>query len=454
MKQFLRIIAIFIVFIGVSGFANAKLCSYHISPSLKKANIPSSALVAISFKEITTAKKAFELNENVPMSPASIQKIVTLLPALDALGETYEFKTQLYKNSNNNLYLKLGADPYFTTSDLKSMIKSLGSYKISSTKGFYFDDNILDNNDWGEGWQWDDDLNPLIPKFGSYNMDKNLLTVEISPTVQGAPADISTNVFYPTAFINNIVTGTANDVKLCRKNYISPDVINADGTIASTLALQIPVNYPRRYFILRLEEILRQQKISYYGNFDKLALPKNTYLIAEIKHPLSNAVDDILKKSNNMMAETVFKIAGGKYINGKGTTEAAIHMFNDYYIKQGINIDDIKIVDGSGVSKNNLLTADFITNVLVKSAQNKDSYLESHMASPGEGTLTDRMLYFKDNLKAKTGTLTNISSIAGYLTAKNGKTYAFCIMINDAKSKAADKKALEEYLLRDAFASL
>jgi D-alanyl-D-alanine carboxypeptidase/D-alanyl-D-alanine-endopeptidase (penicillin-binding protein 4) len=76
------------------------------------------------------------------------------------------------------------------------------------------------------------------------------------------------------------------------------------------------------------------------------------------------------------------------------------------------------------------------------------------MASPGEGTLSDRMLYFKGKLKAKTGTLSNVSTVAGYLTAKSGKTYAFCIMTNDPKSKSADKKAFEEYVLREAFEKL
>ena len=129
-------------------------------------------------------------------------------------------------------------------------------------------------------------------------------------------------------------------------------------------------------------------------------------------------------------------------------------MFNDYYKKLGICTDNIKIVDGSGVSKNNLMTADFITEVLLKATLDDKIDLKNHMAVPGESTLTDRMLYFKDKLKAKTGTLTNISSIAGYLTAKSGKTYAFCIMINDPTSKPADKKAFEEYLLREAFDSL
>lgn len=389
------------------------------------------------------------------MAPASIQKLVTLLPAANTLGEDYEFKTQLYKNGSGGLYLKLGADPFLTKKDLNNMIKSLRDNKIYAVKSFNIDDSILDANEWGEGWQWDDDLNPLTPKFGAYNIDNNIFTVNIFPTAQGAPADISTEVFYPTAFINNVVTGCKNDVKLSRKNYISPDVINADGTIVSDMAIQIPVNYPRRYFILRLEEDLRNQKVSYYGNFERLKLPaKNVYLISEVKHSLASAEDAILKNSNNTIAETVFKLAGGKYANETGSIDAAVEMFNDYYKKIGVNTDNIKIVDGSGVSKNNLMTSDFMTTVLIKTAPNNAFNLKNHMASPGEGTLKDRMLYFKDNLKAKTGTLTSTSSIAGYLTAKSGKTYAFCIMINDPKSKSSDKKAFEEYLLREAFDSL
>lgn len=455
MKKLFKLLAIFIVLIGFIGPAEAKLFENHIKSAIKKADISNSALISVSFKEVSTGKRAYEQNVTTPMTPASIQKIVTLLPSLDTLGKDYEFKTQLYKNKDNNLYLKLGADPYFTTTDLKGMIRTLGNYKIYSVKAFFIDDSVLDTNEWGEGWQWDDDLNPLTPKFGSYNMDANLLTINVCPTTYGAPADISTDVFYPTAFINNVVTGDKTDVKLVRKNYISPDVINADGTVSHDLAMQIPVNYPRRYFILRLEEILRNQKVSYYGDFNRLKLPKNVYIVSEAKHPISSAVDDILKKSNNMIAETVFKIAGGKYANGTGSNTSSIEMLNDYYKKLGISTANIKIVDGSGVSKNNLITADFMTEVLLKAAQDKNiGDFRCYLAAPGEGTLTDRMLYFKDNLRAKTGTLTNISSITGYLTAKSGKTYAFCIMINDPKSKSADKKAFEEYLLREAFDSL
>ena len=126
-------------------------------------------------------------------------------------------------------------------------------------------------------------------------------------------------------------------------------------------------------------------------------------------------------------------------------------MLNNYFDKIGIDYSNIRIVDGSGVSKNNIVTADFMTNFLVKIADKED--IINSLPTAGEGTLSTRMLYFKDNLKAKTGTLSDISSIAGYITSRSGKTYAFDIIINDPKSKNSEKKALEEYILRDIYTS-
>ena len=105
--------------------ADAKQSMNSIASAIKKADISSSALISVSFKEISSAKVGFELNEKTPMNPASVQKIATLLPAVDMLGRDYEFKTQLYKTKNNDLSIKLGADPYLTAKDLKSMIKTL-----------------------------------------------------------------------------------------------------------------------------------------------------------------------------------------------------------------------------------------------------------------------------------------------------------------------------------------
>lgn len=93
-----------------------------------------------------------------------------------------------------------------------------------------------------------------------------------------------------------------------------------------------------------------------------------------------------------------------------------------------------------------------MTNYLVALAKMPGFELfKGVLPTAGEGTLENRMLYFKDNLRAKTGTLSDVSAITGYITSKSGKTYAFDIMINDAKTSPADKKMVEEYILRAVY---
>ena len=64
-------------------------------------------------------------------------------------------------------------------------------------KTFYIDNSIFDNVEWGEGWQWDDALNPLMPKFSAFNINGNMTTLVVKPTHIGAVANVSTKPFYP-----------------------------------------------------------------------------------------------------------------------------------------------------------------------------------------------------------------------------------------------------------------
>ena len=421
---------------------------------ISNSKIPKGA-ISVSVKDINTGKAVFELNEDRPVNPASTQKLVTTAAALNTLGKDYKFETKLYKSTNNDIYIKLGADPYLTTGDLKTLFGAAKAKNILEPKTVYIDDYILDSVNWGEGWQWDDELNPLMPKFGSYNLDKNLINIVIAPTAAGAPANVYPEVFYPYSFINLVTTGAQNDIKISHNTSIASGMLQVDGTVKTLTKETIPVNNMKRYFRLRVEDAITDSKVLYYGKVYEKKLPdKNVYLVKTIDHKLEDALKDILQNSNNMIAETVFKIAGGKFVNNTGSEESALKMLNDYCSKLGLKAEDIKIVDGSGVSKNNLMTTDFMTNFLV--AETKDSNFDmykSSMATPGIGTLNNRMLYFKENLNAKTGTLTDVSAIAGYIKTQRGNEYAFDIMINDPKSKSSDKKMLEEYILRSVFAN-
>ena len=271
--------------------------------------------ISVSVKDVKTGKTIYKLHDKKPSMPASTLKLITLAASVDTLGNDYKFSTKLYKNTNNELFLVLNADPFLSSSDLKYLIKTAKDKNIVSPKNIFIDDYIFDNKEWGEGWQWDDDLNPLMPKFSSYNLDNNLLDIIISPAAKGAPANIYVTKFYPTTFMNLITTGDINDIKLSRNNHISPDIINAEGTVKEQEIVQIPINHPKRYFILRLEEAIREENMDYYGDFPQKKLPlKNVYLVAQVDHPLKSAITLILKDSSNFAAETVFKTAGAKFL--------------------------------------------------------------------------------------------------------------------------------------------
>ncbi len=404
--------------------------------------------ISVSVRDLETGRVLYSYNDKKPMNPASTLKAVTFASALNELGTDFEFTTALYKTSDNGLFLKLTADPFLKSGDLKNLMQTAKDKKIIEPKYFKIDDTITDNVEWGEGWQWDDDLNPLMPKFSAYNLDGNLLTISATPTTKGAPAQITTSVFYPITFVNLVKTGDYNEVKLSRNNSIAPDVLKLEGTVDKKTDLKVPVNNPKRYFMMRLEDAIRDAKIEYYKGFDFAKLPeKNIYLIDKKTTPITDAADAILKESNNMAAESVFKIAGGKSANSTGNAKNAVEMLKSYCKKLNVNSDDIKVVDGSGVSKNNLVTADFMTEFLTAQYKNFPEYKEM-LAKPDEGTLQNRMLYFGESLRAKTGTLSDVSAITGYLTTSRGRVCVFDIMINDAKSKPSDKKMLEEYILR------
>ena len=374
-----------------------------------------------------------------------MQKVLTIIPIVETLGENYNFTTELYSRGSDGYVIKLGADPYLTASDLRKLINNIN---ISTVRQIYIDESVIEPKDWGEGWQWDDDLNTFTPRFNSYNLDKNIFKFTIMPDENNLKSIIINPQKAPVVFINKVTTGEKNDIKISRNNITSSNVIELEGTVKTPCTIYVPNNNLKLYFNNKLTGVLEDRKI-YLKNPYKISAKNNDdKKVAEITHSINTAIDDILQNSNNLTIETLSKLAGGKYYNKQGTDIDGIKLFNNYCENNGLDKTRVRIVDASGVSKNNLADADFISEFLIK---NKNNKILQRMDKPGSGTLSSRMIILQNNLLAKTGTLSDISSIAGYLTTKSGKKYAFCIMINDPSSKNSDKKNLEDYLIRDMY---
>ena len=445
-----KIISLIMAFVLSISAASAE----SINKTISGLGINKSA-VSVSIKNINSGATVYSLNDRVPRLPASTLKLVTTSAAYDTLGKDYKYKTGLYKSTNNDIYLKLSGDPLLTTSDLEKLLDTAKEKNIVEPKGFYIDDTAFDNVEWGEGWQWDDELNPLMPKFSIYNINKNMARIDISPTTIGAPAQIVVKPFYPFTFVNQLTTEAkqSNNIKIKKSNMIAPNMLNAEGVVSKKTSVMIPVYSPKMNFQLRLDDAVSARKFEYYSKITQADMPKeNIYLVDEVEHDIASMLPMIIKNSDNLIAETLFKTAGAVYADDTGTLENSVDMLIDYIDRIQLNHEYIKVVDGSGVSKNNLMTSKFMVEFLTyKSTEYDFEDFKNLLTAPGEGTLKTRMLYFKDDLRAKTGTLSDASAIAGYIKTKRGNTFAFDIMINDPKTSSADKKNIEEQILRNVY---
>ena len=240
MKKIFAILMMFALTLG----ANAKTAvKRDFSSVINESGIEKNA-ISISIKDLNSGKPVYELNEKMLMHPASVQKLLTLPATVDALGEDYEFTTAIYKRNADSFVIKLGADPYLTSDDLKKLVNNVNL----ETKRIYIDDSILEKKDWGEGWQWDDDMNVLMPRFNSYNLDRNLIKITVMPTAEGQGATIINPSKYPLVFFNHVVTGKENNVKVSRDNSVSANTLLLDGTVNKPVTLYVPTNNLKRYF--------------------------------------------------------------------------------------------------------------------------------------------------------------------------------------------------------------
>lgn len=422
-------------------------CAESIDSVIKKSDTSKNATVSVSVRKLNTGNVIYENDAHKLMNPASTLKAFTTPVIVKQLGDNYTFKTQIYK-FGNNAYIKLSADPLFNSKMLKNLISSLKNADLKKPDRIYIDDTVIDDIEYGIGWMWDDEVSPYMPKFSRYNLDGNIYSIAVEPSSDKKNINIKAPYEYKVSVINNLKYGPKNNISVTRNFWEGTEKVTLSGTINSKTDIKIPAINQRRYFISLLQDIMNYSGVTYYGSFDSKKTPDKAILIREEVTPINKMYSMIMENSNNMISETLFKIAGGKYMDTRGTTYGGVQAFKDYYKNIGIDTDDIIIVDASGVSRNDLLSTDWMTKALCKINKNDNNFkYKERYNVPNKGTLANRLFDLRDYLWAKTGTLANTSGITGYITTKSGNDYAFAILIQYSNKPEADAKKLEDEIL-------
>ncbi len=449
MKNLFKILTLIMVFMftvnSSFAFSLGKLDKY-----IKKSELNENAIVAISVKNLKDGSIVYEQNAKTLLHPASTLKIFTAYSSMHLLGSDYTFKTQLLKDDENNLYIKLGADPLLTSSQLNQAFHKLKEDGNTKFNNIYFDDSILDKKEFATGWMWDDDINPYTPKVSSYNLDGNILKVDMLKMDNGnILTELKSN--YPMSVISNIDINNKKDyIEMNRYNWTNPEVVEIYASVVEPKSLNVPISSMRRYFIHNIENAIDANSIKVSGSLysSKLA-PENTQVLAEITNPIAPVFPLILQNSNNLMSETIFKLAGSKKYNATGTSFHAVNAFNEFYKKNGISTDKILVKDGSGVSRNNLVSVGWITDSLVKLNKEKDfEKFKEKMAQPGDGTLSNRLFDLRGDAFLKTGSLSNVSAISGFVKSQDGNDYAVAIIVQNFMEEQTKVKKFEDDIIK------
>ncbi|OCG70082.1 hypothetical protein A9G43_09315 [Gilliamella sp. Occ3-1] len=450
MTKFRIIIFFFLPFI--SGLLNAQPVEPYIS-SLSKGSDLSVLVQSVGSNPKTLAKyKSDQFKQ-----PASIQKVITALAAQLELGSDFRFITRIQTNGsisnkqlNGDLIIQLSGDPTLTRERLKSMIAALQQKGIEKISGnIILDTSIFTSHDKASGWSWNNLTACYSAPPSAAIIEDNCFNAIITPGKVGSKASVSVSSNIPIMFTGDVRTIAANSKDLNDK-YCELDVSYSDknhyhlsGCIAVSAdktPLKFAVIDSVEYFSKILKNELKQKEITYTGSFIERNQRTNaqlSLLSSSQSAPLSELLTIMLKKSNNLYADAIFRTLGAHYYNVQGTWRNGGDAVKQILRKKaGINLENLVIADGSGLSRLNLVSADKLMEILQYIAANntKLKMIEMLPIAGVDGTLQNRKSFnqapFKETIRAKTGYIQGCYNLAGLIQKSDGGYVAFVQLLS------------------------
>ncbi len=187
---------------------------------------------------------------------------------------------------------------------------------------------------------------------------------------------------------------------------------------------------------------------------DNSWLPYGAIYLRTVSRPLSEVIKPLNKKSNNLCAEMVLYAMAEKYYGKAATAKNGISVVNNFITLAGMNPEKYRLVDGSGLSHYNLVSAELILEVLkYMYYSDPDLYKilsDSFPVAGVDGTLEKRMRgsIAEGNVKAKTGTISGVSDLSGYISTRSGKLLAFSILMENFVNNTSTARNFQDEICK------
>ena len=424
-----------------------------------------SSNVGMKVVSLTTGEVLYEKDAEKLYHPASTMKLITAATALVKLGPNYRFYTTLYtdpvEDNLRNIYLKGGGDPVFDSNDLEKIVERLVEVDTKALQGdIVVDETYFDAIRRGKGWMWDDGpIGGYYPHLSALTINRNGVHLRISP---GSKVDDPVRVHLnpPTQYmkiINDATTvGVSERTRLTIKREdgsVEANVLTIDGVMTTgqtEMNRRVDVLDPALYCGTLLREMLAERGVTLYGTVRYGEIPEEAVAISQhISPPLSRILREMNKPSDNLIAELLLKTIGAELRGAPGTAKKGLGAISNLLGEIGVDRGYYTFADGSGVSRYNLVTASLLTDLLIYMFHNftvMPEYLASLPVGGVDGTLTRRMrgMTAEGVLRAKTGTLSGLTALAGYTVTADGETVAFSILVSNYLGSANPRRALQD----------
>jgi D-alanyl-D-alanine carboxypeptidase/D-alanyl-D-alanine-endopeptidase (penicillin-binding protein 4) len=436
----------------------------------------------IAVQSLDRSERLFDLNAGTLLVPASTTKLVSVASAVDAVGWDYRFNTTFSIRGSmaddglpgsgglllGDLIVTGTGDPSIggrAGSDLTDGIAALKAAGIHRIAGRVIgDDDGVEEPRPALAWAWDDLGYATGALFGALNLAENRMLVTVTPAATpGMPATLGVEPFaLSRPLVNRTVTGEAGSAQLLwPEQRPGETALTIAGTIpASSVPARatISVGNPTLWFARVLRTQLINAGIQVDGeaaDIDDLEMPIDRTAFTAVhvhqSRPLAEIVQPLLKESINLYAEAVMRLNAPPA--AVPTNDTAIAGLRERLTAWGVPASGAQIVDGSGLSRRDVITTETLVTVLrrMNDPAGVSPWMTALPIAGVDGSLQTRMrgTPAEGNVRAKTGTMSNVRSLAGYVTTRDGEHLAFAIILNNIAAPApAATQALDSIAIR------
>ncbi len=434
---------------------------------LKKYKIEKEDLgVLVSSGEAESFKILISQNANKKMIPASLTKILTASAVLENFLPGTKFKTQIFLDQKpfsgtvkGPIYLKGGGDPSFVSENLWYLVNVFNRNNVKIIEGdLIVDDSLFDSVRYDESRESSRVDRAYDAPVGAMSFNWNSINVFVQPSIKGEAAKVfldPENSFTKLENKVKTVAGEKINIEVHRKAEGQFDLLIVEGSIgekASQHVVYKNITKPDLWSGYQLKSFLAQRGIQIKGSIKSGKAPNAAFLAAESESkPVEDIIIDMNKFSNNYVAEMLCKNLGLQK-KQPATMAAGMEVIREHLLKLGLKSKDFDLMNPSGLTRENKMTPEVLWKALKHLHEDfrvQPEFLRSLPIAAVDGTLKRRMKGTPGArwVRAKTGYINNVVSLAGYAGQKDGTSLTFVFIYNGSHDEAKVRQFYDDVII-------